>query len=328
MEKYKIRISFATYYALLDDMYNFDYLHNDGTPNKNYFFNTLIQGFYSNYKKRRENVEGLIKKYINVKGKNKVEYENLIKTITLNLNKLYYSDFHYRYHNTSIFIYPSNGTKELFDEIEINELSDESMSEFIRNLLNEYISIPFFERERCLYWNQFVKIEKAIENNKIIYMYLKDNTKIEMIPVGIFTSIEEKYNYVVGKMKTSKGLINFSIKLSKIKSVIISNQQYDLSKTELNEIQEQLNNGPEFMSKENTHAVIQFTKYGIKRFKACYKDRPVPTLIRDEGIYIFDADINKLFLYLIQFGKHIKVIEPIELKEKLIKFYKEAIEKN
>ena len=116
--------------------------------------------------------------------------------------------------------------------------------------------------------------------------------------------------------------------ISKIKSVIISNQQYDLSKIELNEIQEQLNNGPEFMSKENTHAVIQFTKYGIKRFKACYKDRPVPTLIRDEGIYIFDADINKLFLYLIQFGKHIKVIEPIELKEKLIKFYKEAIEKN
>ena len=44
------------------------------------------------------------------------------------------------------------------------------------------------------------------------------------------------------------------------------------------------------------------------------------------GEYIFDTDLNKLYLYLLQFGRHAKVIEPIELKNKLNNFHMQAID--
>ena len=46
----------------------------------------------------------------------------------------------------------------------------------------------------------------------------------------------------------------------------------------------------------------------------------------ETGEYIFDTDLNKLYLYLLQFGKHAKVIEPIELKNKLNNFHMQAID--
>lgn len=97
----------------------------------------------------------------------------------------------------------------MYDEIENNALNNESMSEFIINLFNEYIKAPFFERERCLYWNHIVKI--------------KDDETCE---------------------------------------------------------------------------------------------------------YIFDTDLNKLYLYLLQFGRHVKIIEPKKLKNKLNNFHRLAIDED
>lgn len=66
---------------------------------------------------------------------------------------------------------------------------------------------------------------------------------------------------------------------------------------------------------------------GVKQFDACYKDRPLPINIdKNTGEYTFESDMNKLFLYFRQFGRHAKIISPDKLKNKINKFHKEAID--
>jgi len=50
--KYKIRLSFTTYYTLLNDMYTFNFIKENGDPNQNNFYNTLISSYYNNLKYR------------------------------------------------------------------------------------------------------------------------------------------------------------------------------------------------------------------------------------------------------------------------------------
>lgn len=215
----------------------------------------------------------------------------------------------------------------MYDEIENNELKIESMSEFIRNLFNEYAKAPSYEREACLYLNHIIKIKKAISNQNVIIIRNTRDAEIHLKPFSIIPSREETYNYIVGITVNNKSNVNFSIKLSRIKSVTILKQYFSFNQEELENFKFQLQDGPEFLCNETNHAIIKFSKEGVKKFKACYKDRPVPTNINDEtGEYIFDTDLNKLYLYLLQFGRHAKVIEPIELKNKLNNFHMQAID--
>lgn len=50
--KYKIRLSFTTYYTLLNDMYTFNFIKENGDPNQNNFYSTLISSYYNNLKYR------------------------------------------------------------------------------------------------------------------------------------------------------------------------------------------------------------------------------------------------------------------------------------
>ena len=328
-DKYKIRLSGLTYYTLRDDMYAFNFTRDNGTPNQNNFYNKLISGFYSNLKYRQAELN----KYINEELSNYIKDKNKLAIIASNLNtkinELYHSDFNSKYHNFEIYIYPTKETIPMYDEIEHNALNKESMSEFIRNLFNEYVKAPFFERERCLYWNHVVKIKDAIFERKVILIKNTRGTEIQLQPLDIFPSAEETYNYVVGKNITNNSNTNFSIKLSRIKSITILNNYYDFTQEDYENFKIQLLDGPEFMCKETSHAVVKFNKEGIKKFESCYKDRPVPTDYNDEtGEYIFDTDLNKLYLYLLQFGRHVKIIEPKQLRDKLNSFHKLAIDED
>lgn len=326
-DKYKIRLSSLTYYTLQDDMYSFNFTKNNGAPNQNNFYNRLISGFYNNLKYRQSKLNEYMTKELNNYIKDKNKLVTIFKNLNTKINEIYHSDFNSKYHNFEIYIYPTKETIPMYDEIENNELNNESMSEFIRNLFNEYIKAPFFERERCLYWNHIIKINDAISKKKIVLIKNTRGTEILLQPLNIFISAEETYNYIVGKYIVNNSSTNFSIKLSRVKSITILDRYYDFTQKDYENFKIQLQDGPEFICKETSHAVIKFTKEGIKKFNSCYKDRPVPTDYNTEtGEYIFDTDLNKLYLYLLQFGRYVKIIEPKQLKDKLNTFHKLAID--
>lgn len=328
-DKYKIRLSGLTYYTLRDDMYAFNFTRDNGQPNQNSFYNKLISGFYNNLKHRQSELY----KYIDDELSNYIRDKNKLAMIANNLNtkinEIFHSDLNSKYHHFEIYIYPTKETISMYDEIENNALNNETMSEFIRNLFNEYIKAPFFERERCLYWGHILKIKEAISNHNVILIKNTRDAEVLLQPLEIITSAEETYNYVVGKNITNNSSTNFSIKLSRIKNITILNKYYSFTQEDYDRFRNQLIDGPEFMCKETSHAVVRFTKEGIKKFDSCYKDRPIPTDYNDEtGEYIFDTDLNKLYLYLLQFGRHVKIITPKDLKNKLNNFHRLAIDED
>ena len=144
--KYKIRLSFTTYYTLLNDMYTFNFIKENGDPNQNNFYNTLISSYYNNLKYRYNEINDYIfnELYSHIKDKNKIS--KIANSLNTKINEIYHSDFNYKYHNFDIYIYPTKDTASMYDEIENNELKIESMSEFIRNLFNEYAKAPSYER--------------------------------------------------------------------------------------------------------------------------------------------------------------------------------------
>ena len=72
--KYKIRLSFTTYYTLLNDMYTFNFIKENGDPNQNNFYNTLISSYYNNLKYRYNEINDYIfnELYSHIKDKNKI----------------------------------------------------------------------------------------------------------------------------------------------------------------------------------------------------------------------------------------------------------------
>lgn len=326
-DKYKIRLSSFTYFLLQDDMYTFNFERDNGEPNKNRFYNTLILGFYNDLVYKR----CLFNEYLADKAYDSFKICNDLTSFSTDLfskvTSLYNSDIKTRYHTHEIFIYPTKETRSMFDEIELNETKNISMSEFIRNLFNEYIKNPGFERERCLHWDNFEKIDGIIRKNLIAHITTTSGTKFELKPYMFAHDIEEIFNYLVGINLSSPKQPIVSIRLCKIKDIVIKNEYFEFTQEEIKRLNHQIQEGPALVCDDTTHAVIKFDKQGIKKYDICYKDRPLPTTYDDEtGIYTFDTDLNKLYLYLLQFGKHAKVIEPISLKEKLNKFHKEAID--
>lgn len=323
--KYKIRISKDTYYSLYSDMTLFNFYKANGTLNQNKFFNTLITGFSSNLKYRKEQlgkqVEETLKKHIH----NKNTLSQVTEELNTMINKIQFSDTNTKYHSEEIYITPTNETKKMYDYIEANELKDISMSEFIRNLLIEYTNSPIYERERCLYWDNILSIHDAINMKQVILLKSNKGTQTQLLPYVIALSKEGTFNYVVGIDASDSSV--FSLKISNIQSITLISRYYDFKDEEIEKLEEALEFGAEYICKNAKHAIIRFDDIGFKIFEATSQRRPDPSDFNCEtNEMIFDMDLEQLFEYLLQFGKHAKVIEPLELKTMLNNFHKEAID--
>lgn len=325
--KYKIRVSYKTYVALVNDMYAFNFCKENGIPNKNKFYTSLIDGFYSNINKRKNKIFEHISNSLVTYIKDENTLIAIAEELYTKINEVFHSDINTHYHSFDIYINHNKNNSKMFEYIEQNELANETMSEFIRNIFNEYISLPSYEREKILYNNNYNDIVSAINNNLTLKIVNTRNATIILEPYIIVPSYEDTYNYLIGKNISSKNKTFFSIKLSRIKKVTLINKKSNFTYDEIKKINHQLEDGHEFLCDETIKSVIKLDSSGVKQFNACYKDRPLPINIdKNTGEYTFESDMNKLFLYFRQFGRHAKIISPDKLKNKINKFHKEAID--
>lgn len=326
-DKYKIRVSNRTFYSLLEDMYTFNFFKPNGDLNKNKFYFTIIKGYYSVYLTRSKNIATILSQELKNKDINYInEFANKINDEIWQSEN---SDRFSYYHPQDIYIQTNKESSDLFDMIETNSLRNETLSEFIRNLFHEYINEPQFQREKCLFWNIYIKIYEAIEESKEIIVTTNNSIETRLRPYGSFIGNNQTHNYIVGLAITEKKTIINSIKLSKIKSVTITDNYFSFTKDEVNMFEENLYHGPELIGEALSHIVVQFDKSGIKKYEEFKTGRPLCREYDDKtGIYTFDCDENKLFNYLKQFGKHVKIISPERFKLKLNKFHKDAIDED
>ena len=238
----------------------------------------------------------------------------------------YYSEDLYQYHSQYFMIYPTNSTRNFFNEIYEREVNNKvSFSSFIRRLLNEYAYLPQYIREYIAKRDEFIKLKKSCIKNKIVIFYVSGK-KFKVAPYKLQPSFEESYNYLLGIDLNSKNKSTLSIKLSKIYNVTVLEEKFFFSKEQQTKMVEIINNGIQYASGDILKIKIQLTKAGLKMLNFRFQDRPVIFEVAKD-IFEVSCTASNFINYFIPFGKELKIINNDEIKAKMANFYSLALDK-
>lgn len=161
----------------------------------------------------------------------------------------------------------------------------------------EYLKLPQYKREEVIFKDNVMQIKKAINEKKIIRLFLNKES-IEIKPYQLGTSKEELYFYLLGKVDEK----NFSIHISKIKKVVFLNTSFEFSKEKIKLFDEIIFNGIQFPYQEACLAEIKLNKFGKKAYSRRYLHRP-PVRKIEGDVYYFSCEFDHLMFYFLAFGK-------------------------
>lgn len=172
-EKIKIKVSSSVADVLDFDAYFFGFKRN-GTSNRNAFLNKLIPILVSLRKERRREIEGLLEKECGKKDK-----EKIYKATNRAVEKAYFNGPKNGKPEVDFWIRPSKETLGIFDEIEASEavITGQKPSAYIRGLLNEYVMLARYIRERIVFSKELYIFEKACRTKHILCYYNKTTKK-------------------------------------------------------------------------------------------------------------------------------------------------------
>jgi len=323
-EKIKVNLSYNVYNLLQKDMEDFKYQIKDGTPNKNAFYNTIVKNMVEIHKKESEIVREKLSDILNNHIKSNKVFNEVLESIEA-LYNYRIEDKTNRSHGYYISFRPSKKIEYIYDEIEQYELKDNTISNYFRNLFNDYARLPQDERERIIFKDELKTVEQAIKNNKILNIKL-NNYNMELMPYVIVRTNDELYNYVIGGLKKGETFRLVSLHLYKCTNMIKSKKTFEFNNEEIKTIEQAITHGPREIERRTVIAKIKLTKNGIKKYKSMYLNRPIPIEINDD-IYTFNCSHDNLFLYFSRFGIDAEILEPDNLRGQIIAFHRKAYNK-
>lgn len=321
MEKIKINLSKKTLNDLLNDMSTFEYYKKNGEINKNGFINTLLKNYFSIYdgkvNKQIETYTKIIKQHIYQDNKVTELVNSLISSSELlpfEIDKNI---------ETSISFKLINSNYNIFRVIESKYLANQSISSFFRNLIESYLSLPKYKREQIIYLETYELLMDAINDERKIKVFLKNDNEREILPYKITTNKEEIFNYLIGLNFSKEKCTVCSIHLSRIEYIYLLKEKYSLEEENIVKLERVIENGAQFPYTNSCIAKIKLTKEGQRLYKKKYLNRPQVEKIEDD-IYHFNCSFDQLVLYFFSFGKEAKVLSPEYLSDILKKRYLEA----
>ena len=322
-DKYKIRISNRLDSFLNVDMKTFNFYKPNDKVNKNKFYSMVINGMYEYYLNDNNIIfNTLCDEAPNDKNFNK----NLADSINKNLLKTHHSDLSDFLHPVDIYIQTTKENQDTFNKIEANSLKNETFSEFVRNLLIKYISLPMYLREMIIFKDNYHLLKYSFKESIEILVTTNDNEQYLFRQFGACLNGDETNYYFIGEIVIDNLTELKSFKLSDIKHITLTDNYYLFTKEKLEYISSKIIHGPELIDNNEDNIVLQFDDTGVDMYFKNEHGRPLYIdCNEDTNIFTFQFNENKMFNYLKIFGKHVKVITPLSLKNKLKDFYKSAI---
>ena len=307
---------------LNNDIISFEFYKKNGEANRNGFLNTLLKNYFSIYdEKVSEEID---------------RYEKVIKNHVFNeakatdlINELLSSSKYFSFQKSDTLDSPisiklSNSNYNIYRIIESKYLNYQSVSSFFRNMIESYLELPKYKREQIIYLDTFELISEAIKDSRKIRLFTKSGADRLVMPCIISTNKEELFNYLLCFTESKNDcLVVNSFHLSKIDSVFLLKEKFNLKEEEISKINNVVKNGAQFPYTNACNAKIQLTKEGQRLYKKKYLNRPNTVEINDD-IYSFCCSFDQLVLYFFSFGKDANVIYPDYLKNTLKNKYLEA----
>lgn len=322
VEKIKVNLSYSVYNLLLHDMEDFKFDIKDDIPNKNLFYNTIVKNMVSRRKQESEYIRSQLSKTL----EDNIKSTKLLNTLLDQLEDLYnykIEDKTNRSHGYYISFRPSKKLADIYEEIEEYELKGNTISNYYRNLFNDYARLPQDERERIIFADIVLLIESAITNKRILNITLTNDTKMEFIPYALVRTNDELYNYLIGGIRRGGQIRCFPLHLYKCANSIKTKMRYSLTDEEIKYLEEQIERGPRNIERRSITTKVKLTKKGIKFFKSFYLNRPIPLSIEDD-IYTFNTSQDELLLYFSRFGGEAYILEPLQFQNQMKRFHKKA----
>ncbi len=318
MEKIRINFTKDSLNKLTSDMSLFEFFKSDNTINKNKYINTLIINYFPIFDKL---ADSQIEKYTKIVNTH-IDSSRIATDI---INDLLTNDKIFSFYKSDcltsfISFKPNKEVLRIVNIIEDKYLKYQSLSSFLRNMIEEYLALPQYEREKIIFLENYEMISESIKDNLKIKVYFKSSDFREVVPYKIATNKEEIHNYLLA-VADEKTVVSF--RLSRIDYIYKIKEKVCLSSKLKDQLEKVAESGAQFPYNNAVKAVIELTKEGERLYKKKYLNRPSVTSI-DDSMYHFECSYNQLLLYFFAFGKEAKVISPYWLKEKMKKEYFEA----
>lgn len=165
-EKYKIYLSDDTKSRLINDAELFEFTKKDESVNLNSFLKTLIVNYFDRYRHDSENLLSNIKQDLtsitSISEKNAALLADKIISTYIKTDSLQNSK------NSALTLTVSGSSYEILKIIENNMLKDTSLSQYLKDMFNSYLSIPRSERENIIFKDTYEDISKALKDHRIL----------------------------------------------------------------------------------------------------------------------------------------------------------------
>ena len=321
MEKIRISVSKYTYDILLKDMEYFEIYKPNGEINKNEFLNRLIINYADDFtldtKEQWDEVVKLVDKYTSL---DQYDRANLTGEIISSLK----DNFFFRNiddESKIISLKPTKESSSLIEYLINEEINNQSISSFFREMFDSYVNMVQTMRERIIFEKEFKIISKSLEKNRKVFIKLKNDKSVPIVGsvYAVVDSKEELFNYILldvdGKIQT--------IRLARIALVKIMNEPASFNQDILPLMDYQIENGVQFTVSEQDMEVVKvkMSERGLKLYRKMYLYRPNYFEV-DGDIFLFKGSHEKIFNYFKRFGKDAIIVHPAYLKERMERFYK------
>ena len=195
----------------------------------------------------------------------------------------------------------------------------ETEAEYWRNIIFTYINNLRYRREEILFEKIFRKIKEGMQGKKKIK--IKYHKYIRLVnPYFVKVADDENRSYLFCYCEKNNDYRNYRI--SEIEEVWFTNENIEIKDKQY--IDDVYKNFDPFLSYKNT-VKVEFTEKGVELYEKVLTNRP-RLLNKKDGIYIFECDNKLALVYFAQFFSNVKILEPIELQEKLKNKLKKTIE--
>ena len=169
----KLSVSSFVVRILENDAIKFGFLKNGKEPNLNRLLNKLIPNLLYFRKSRRDEIHRILNEDFG-----RGDTESIYECVNTIIDKVYFSDAELQVLDEIIWFRPSVKQNAVFNEIEQSEIkiTGQTITEYIRGLLNEYSRFPQYKRETIAFYSELYNFSKSCETGKIFHATINDKS--------------------------------------------------------------------------------------------------------------------------------------------------------